>query len=74
VTEGSRKWFAAGERIPPTISLLLAVAATLGALGGLLLYDGDAVEWKQWLRIGSTAAQVLFAAYFWVSFARRRRG
>ncbi|MEU4246629.1 hypothetical protein AB0F15_04390 [Amycolatopsis sp. NPDC026612] len=74
MTEGSKKWFAGGRRMPPAVMVWLAAGMTLVVLGDvLLLVDSGFAGGKTWLRVASIAAEGLLASYFWASFVHRRR-
>jgi len=64
-------WLPGGVRIPPGLSLLLAVGWSFGALAWILMaFDGGAVEW---VRLASASAGLLLAGYFWALYAHVNR-
>ncbi len=73
MTEGSKKWFLGGRRTPPALIGWLAAGMTLVVLGDVLLLVDGGFAGKTWLRVASTAAEVLLASYLWASFVHRRR-
>ncbi|OXM59205.1 hypothetical protein [Amycolatopsis vastitatis] len=63
-----------GERMPPKLALVVAVAQALVAAGWILLaLDGGIVGWKRWLLGAAAAIFVLQAVYFAALVVHRRR-
>ncbi|MEQ0558746.1 hypothetical protein ABJI51_06675 [Amycolatopsis sp. NEAU-NG30] len=61
--------------MPPATACGLALGATVGALGALMLIaGGDVAGWRRWVGIAAAAGQAVLAIGWWTLFIRRRRG